>query len=189
MTDGGEFDQVGETVADRRPVEAGDQLVEIVDADDTVVRIATRREMRAGRLRHRSVFVAVVDDSGRLLIHRRSPLKDIWPGWCDIAVGGVMDVGEDPLDAARREVREEIGIEASELEVIDGGVCRAYDDDDVSLLGRCFLLRSSGPFHFDDGEVVEAWWSTRNAFERLRAHERFLPDSLDLLLPLLAVWR
>jgi hypothetical protein len=36
--------------------------------------------------------------------------------------------------------------------------------------------------------VSEAWWSTRDEFERLRASERFLPDSLALLLPLLENW-
>lgn len=66
---------------------AGDELVDIVDEFDHVVDSVPRRVMRAERLRHRAVFIAVVDGMGRLLVHRRSPAKDVWPGWCDIAVG------------------------------------------------------------------------------------------------------
>ncbi|MFM7872409.1 MAG: NUDIX domain-containing protein [Actinomycetota bacterium] len=167
-------------------VQPGDQLVEIVDESGVVERVVTRREMRAGRLRHRSVFVAVLDERNRLLIHRRSPHKDVWPGWCDVAVGGVVALGEDFESAARREVFEEIGLVDVGLEILDGGRLQTYDDDQVSVVGRCFLVHSSGPFRFHDGEVVEAWWSTRREFET--SSERFLPDSMALLVPLLTTW-
>lgn len=167
-------------------VQPGDQLVEIVDEAGVVERVVTRREMRAGRLRHRSVFVAVLDEGNRLLIHRRSPHKDVWPGWCDVAVGGVVALGEDFESAARREVFEEIGLVDVGLEILDGGRLQTYDDDQVSVVGRCFLVHSSGPFRFHDGEVVEAWWSTRREFET--SSERFLPDSVALLVPLLTTW-
>lgn len=167
-------------------VHPGDQLVEIVNESGVVERVVTRREMRAGRLRHRSVFVAVMDARDRLLVHRRSPHKDVWPGWCDLAVGGVLAVGEDFEAAARREVFEEIGLDEVSPEILNEGRLQTYDDDQVSLVGRCFLVRSSGPFRFHDGEVVEAWWSTRREFET--STERFLPDSRALLVPLLSSW-
>lgn len=167
-------------------IDAGDQLVEIVDESGVVERVVTRREMRSGRLRHRSVFVAVMDERNRLLIHRRSPHKDVWPGWCDVAVGGVVGVGEGFEAAARREVSEEIGLSGVGLHVLDDGRLQTYDDDQVSLIGRCYLVRSAGPFQFHDGEVVDAWWSTRREFET--SGEQFLPDSVALLVPLLTSW-
>ncbi|GAA5174956.1 NUDIX domain-containing protein [Pseudonocardia eucalypti] len=50
------------------------------------------------------VSVAVTDDSGRLLMIRRSD-NDFWA-----IPGGAQEVGETPVEAARREVREETGI-------------------------------------------------------------------------------
>ena len=141
--------------------------------------------MRADRLRHRAVFIAVVDGAGRLLVHRRSPHKDVWPSWCDIAVGGVVGVGENYIDAAHRELAEEIGVSMATLEEIDLGESRTYEDDQVSLMARCYVVTSSGPFTFDDGEVVEAWWVHRDGLDDLLRRERFLPDSLKLLLPLI----
>ena len=70
--------------------EPGAELVDVVDETDSVIDTVPRSVMRAGRLRHRAVFIAVTDGAGRLLVHRRSPHKDVWPGWCDIAVGGVV---------------------------------------------------------------------------------------------------
>ena len=163
-------------------------MVDVVDPHDRVVRSVTRAEMRRERLRHRAVFVAVTDGNGRLLVHRRAITKDVWPGWLDIAVGGVVASGESYDRAAERELAEEVGVSGVEVEALDGRVARAYDDDEVSLLGRCYLVTSSGPFVFRDGEVSEAWWMTRAEFEESRSRERFLPDSLALLLPLLPNW-
>ena len=164
---------------------AGDELVDVVDEFDQVVQVVPRRVMRADRLRHRAVFIAVVDGAGRLLVHRRSPHKDVWPSWCDIAVGGVVGVGENYIDAAHRELAEEIGVSMATLEEIDLGESRTYEDDQVSLMARCYVVTSSGPFTFDDGEVVEAWWVHRDGLDDLLRRERFLPDSLKLLLPLI----
>jgi 8-oxo-dGTP pyrophosphatase MutT (NUDIX family) len=162
---------------------AGNELVDIVDEFDHVVDSVPRRVMRAERLRHRAVFIAVVDGMGRLLVHRRSPAKDVWPGWCDIAVGGVVGAGETYLEAAHRELAEEIGVTTETLAELDLGESRPYDDDQVSLLAHCYMVTSEGPFTFDDGEVVEAWWVHRDGLDDLLVREKFLPDSLALLLP------
>ena len=156
------------------------ELVDIVDAHDRVVRTVGRQQMRTERLRHRAVFVAVMHPDGRLLVHQRSELKDLWPGRWDLAVGGVVSSGETYDDAARREVAEEIGIESAPQPLNGGG---SYDDADVSLIGRCYLLVHPGPFTFADGEVVRAEWVHVQSL----THDGrdYLPDSLALLLPLL----
>jgi isopentenyldiphosphate isomerase len=56
------------------------EQVDIVDADDAVIGVASRAEMRARRLRHRCVAAIVRSPDGRVLIHRRRDDKDIWPG-------------------------------------------------------------------------------------------------------------
>ena len=162
---------------------AGDELVEVVDLDDRVTATVTRWEMRRGRLRHRAVFVAVRSSAGLLLVHRRSELKDVWPGWWDIAVGGVVAAGETYADAARRELAEEIGVDAVPVEIGAG----AYADDQVALVARCYSVVSDGPFTFVDGEVTEARWADAAALAELRATQRLLPDSLELLAPLIVL--
>ena len=156
------------------------ELVDVVDVDDVVVRTVTRAEMRAQKLRHRAVYLAVVHPDGRLLVHQRSELKDVWPGRWDVAVGGVVAAGETYDQAAQREVAEEIGVDAAPQPLEGGG---PFDDDDVSLIGRCYLLVHAGPFTFADGEVTRAEWVDLQSLAN--DQRQFLPDSRALLLPLL----
>ncbi len=160
-----------------------DELVDIVDDDDNVVATVTRAEMRAGRLQHRSVGIAVMSTDGRLLIHRRSEAKDIWPGWWDIAAGGVVASGETYTEAARRELAEELGLIDVDVEFL--GQAR-YVDDELAAVCRGYRVVHDGPFMFADGEVTEARWVTFDQLDAMRATHRFLPDSVTLLLPLLA---
>ena len=153
------------------------ELVEVVDADGNVVDVVSRAEMRAGRLRHRAVGVVVRrPGDGAVLVHRRADWKDVWPSYWDIAFGGVCDVGESWLDAARRELEEEVGITA-ELEPIGGGT---YTDDDVDLVAELFAVSADGPFAFADGEVTEVAWIPAEEIERWAAGRNVCPDSLEL---------
>ena len=158
-----------------------EELVDIVDDDDNVIATVTRTEMRSRRLQHRSVGIAVISSDGRLLIHRRSLAKDIWPGWWDIAAGGVVVAGETYEEAARRELQEELGVDG-DVELL--GQSR-YVDDDVAEMCRGYRVVHDGPFAFTDGEVSEVRWVTFAELEAMRRTHRFLPDSIALLLPLL----
>ena len=172
------------TTSHRRPAhdEPGLESVDVVDDTDTVTRTVTRAEMRAGRLRHRAVFIGVVHPDGRVLVHQRSHAKDVWPGMWDLAVGGVVNAGERYDEAAARELAEEIGVADAPLRLIGGG---AFRDESVDLIGRCYTVVTAGPFHFADGEVIQAEWVLLPALTTMISEREFLPDSVALLLPLL----
>ena len=143
-------------------IDPGDTLIEIVDEDDRVVDLVTRREMRTRNLRHRSVGIAVLDAEGRVLIHRRADSKDVWPGRWDLAVGGVVEGS----------LIREIG--------------RAgYEDDDVRTIVRMYVARDDGPFVFADGEVVEAFFVTIDELRERITRHLFVPDSVAMMWPLL----
>ena len=159
-----------------------DELVEEIDAHGHVVGVVSRAEMRANRLRHRCVYLPIVDSLGRLLVHRRAATKDVWPGRWDVAAGGVVGAGEAWSLAAARELAEEVGLVDVVLEPIGSG---AYEDDEVRVLGRVYLVHSDGPFTYTDGEVVEARFVDAAGLAGLRRAEPFCPDSLAVVLPLL----
>jgi len=145
------------------------------------VRIVTRAEMRAGNLRHRAVYVLVVDGSDRLLVHRRADWKDVWPSRWDVAFGGVAAVGEAPAETARRELAEEAGVTAPLARLGEG----AYEDAEVRVRGDVFLARSDGPFAFADGEVVATAWVARTELPAWLSGRPLCPDSVAIALPLL----
>ena len=156
------------------------ELVDVVDDDDCVTATVTRARMRAERLQHRVVFILVRRSDGRVLVHRRSPLKDIWPSAFDIAVGGVVASGETWDAAAARELAEEVGIDS-----VRPAFARAarYADPDVVELARVYTVTWDGPVVFTDREVVAAEWLAP-AEVRARLADpafRFCPDSVALV--------
>jgi isopentenyldiphosphate isomerase len=154
-------------------------MVEEVDANATVLRIVTRAQMRAERLRHRSVFIVVRSHTGKLLIHRRALTKDFCPGWWDMCVGGVVGVGEDWDDAAERELAEELGVVGLPLRYLGAG---SYTDDMVKTVGRCYEVVTDGPFEFADGEIIDAEWIDLADLDTLVVERDVLPDSLQLII-------
>ena len=168
------------TSAAAHPENSPDEMVEEIDITGNVLRLVPRRKMRAEQLCHRSVFIAVMSEKGDLLVHKRAESKDIWPGWWDVAVGGVVGPGETWADAAARELREELGIEGEALEMLGLG---AYRDGDVQLVAATFLCRTEGPFAFADGEITQAHWVSRAEIPVWLQGKHFLPDSVALVLP------
>ena len=139
--------------------------------------MATRAEMRRGRLRHRCTFVLVRSSRGEVLIHRRSDDKDMWPGRWDMTCGGVVTAGEEWDAAARRELAEELGVVA-DLEVVGHG---SYRDSDVDEIARIWQVVHDGPFEFTDDEVVEACFVTLEELRDRLARDPFVPDSAALV--------
>ena len=92
----------------------GGELVDWVGEDDSVLAVVSRERMRRERLLHRAVFVAVLDGSDRVVVHRRAAWKDVWPSAWDVCFGGVVAAGESWDEAARRELAEEAGLEGVE---------------------------------------------------------------------------
>jgi isopentenyldiphosphate isomerase len=155
------------------------ELVDVLDDDGNVHRTATRAEVRAGNLRHRTVFIAIVDAGSRLLVHRRADWKDVWPGAWDLAFGGVVDAGEAWEAAAARELAEEAGLH-SELTYLGED---AYEDEHVRELARVYLARHDGVIEPMDGEVVEVAWVPLDDLRVWIAAREVCADSVAIVLP------
>ena len=135
-----------------------EDLLEIVDERDRVVGVAPRRLCHGDpSLVHRVAHVLVVNSRGEILLQKRSPHKDIQPGKWDTSVGGHLDPGEGYEEAARRELREELGIADAELTFLYAYPLRnAVESENV----RTYLCRHDGPVHPDPAEITEArFWS------------------------------
>lgn len=88
------------------------EQVDIVDRDNNVIKTVSRAQMRKEQLPHRASYIAVQNRQGKFLIEIRTLCKDYSPGTFDAVVGGVMQHGEDFLESAKRELFEEVGIDA-----------------------------------------------------------------------------
>jgi isopentenyldiphosphate isomerase len=87
-----------------------DEILDIVDEQDTVIGQARRADAYARNMRHRCVFILATDKAGRIFVHRRTPEKLVFPSLYDMFVGGVVGAGESYDGAALREAEEELGV-------------------------------------------------------------------------------
>ena len=93
-----------------------EEWFDVVNERDEVIRRATRRDVHATGLWHRAVHVLVFNAIGRVLLQKRSMLKDLSPGLWDSSCSGHLDAGEDYDAAAIRELGEEIGVRLKNAE-------------------------------------------------------------------------
>ena len=92
-----------------------EELLEVVNHKGEVVGILPRKHIHGDpSLIHRVIHILVFNTKGHLLLQKRSMSKDVAPGRWDTSVGGHLNPGEDPISAARREMKEELGMSGGE---------------------------------------------------------------------------
>ncbi|CAI1784195.1 NUDIX hydrolase YfcD [Serratia plymuthica] len=155
---------------------ADTEWVDIVNEQNEVIAQSSRQQMRAQRLRHRATYIVVHDGMGKILVQRRTDIKDFYPGWLDATAGGVVQSGENVLDSARREAEEELGIAG--VPFAEHGLFY-FEEEQCRVWGALFSCVSHGPFALQEEEVVEVSWLTP---EEITARcDEFTPDSLKAL--------
>ncbi len=88
---------------------------DVVDEADRVLRPEFRDVIHVNNLWHRAVHIWLRNARGELFLQRRSIWKDRNPSVWDSSAAGHVDAGENYGEAARRELREELGVEPPEL--------------------------------------------------------------------------
>lgn len=89
-------------------------LFDVVTEDDEPTgEQATFEELHQKGLWHRGVHIIIYTPDKQIVIQKRAPTLSFHPNEIEIGVGGLVDGGEDPLEAVIRETREEIGINLS----------------------------------------------------------------------------
>lgn len=125
--------------------------------------------MRATNARFTVTAGAIVfNDSGQVLLlkHRFRAGS----GWG--IPGGFLEAGEQPLDALRRELREEVGMEIKDPEVFAARSFRKPRQ--VEVLFRC---RANGPVQARNMEIERAeWFSVKSLPEGLPKDQRLLVE-------------
>lgn len=163
-----------------------DELVQLYDDHGRPAGSALRSVMRRDNLRHGATGIVVRRSDGRVFVHRRTDTKDLYPGHWDLAAGGVLQFGEDPLASARRELLEELGIDA-ELEPLGEA---DFADDHTSCRTHLYLARWDGEVRLQPEEVAEGRWLTPAEVLDLIADPArpVMPDSVAMLEGLVRSW-
>jgi isopentenyldiphosphate isomerase len=156
-----------------------------VDAQDQPLGSLPRAELRQRGLIGRGCFIFLFNSAGELCVHQRTLSKALYPGYWDVAAGGMVGVGESYAQSAARELQEELGI---------GGVALTehgrflFDQSDNRLWATVYSAQSDAPLRLQREEVQQAHFLPLPALADWLALRRVCPDSLRALrcLPRLA---
>ena len=119
------------------------------------------RNIPEGRY-HLVVDLLVIHTDGTFLLTKRSETKDVYPGYWEASAGGSAVSGEEPLQAAERELYEETGLRADSLELV--GV--SFRENSHGLY-YSYLAKVSGDkdrIVLQDGETTDYKWVDRTGF-------------------------
>ena len=83
----------------------------VVDNDDRISSYASRAEVHGNNLLHRAVHILIFNQAGDVYLQYRSRWKDRHPLKWDSSAAGHVNAGEDYDETARRELKEELGVE------------------------------------------------------------------------------
>jgi isopentenyldiphosphate isomerase len=128
-----------------------EEFLEVVDEQNRVVGLQSRRRIHRESLRHRSVHIFIFNSRGELFLQKRSPQKDQYPDHWDSSAAGHADPGEAPLETAQRELAEELHLAADLKEVLHHPACLETGWEFVTL----FEGRTDQPIDLNREEASE----------------------------------
>ena len=155
-----------------------DETVQIVDEENTEIAAVSRRIMREQQLIHRACYILVFNQAGDLFVQKRTKTKDVYPGYYDVAAGGVVLAGESYEESAERELAEELGIEGVQLTPCFDN----YFEDTVNKVwGRVFRCRHEGPFTLQKEEIESGGFMNVTQILDAADSQLFTPDGIEIL--------
>ncbi|GAB4344335.1 MAG: NUDIX hydrolase [Desulfobulbaceae bacterium] len=154
------------------------EIVQIVDEDNREIGAVSRRIMREQVLVHRAAYILVFNRAGLLFVQKRTRTKDVYPGYYDIAAGGVVLAGESYEEAADRELAEELGVKDVPLTACFD---HYYEDRDNRVWGRVFRCVHEGPFTLQEEEIESGGFMEVSQILAPENGHLFTPDGLEIL--------
>ena len=156
------------------------EYFDVIDKNDKVIGKASRDECHAKGLLHRAVHIVIINSKGQLLLQKRSIKKDLYPGWWIDAAAGHVDSGETPIEAANREIMEEIGVSVNLEELFrfrkkwkgSGKI----DNEIITV----YAGRSDGTFKINTEEVQFVKFFSYKKIREMLKKEKFTPGTVGL---------
>lgn len=153
------------------------EIFDVVDNHDVVLRQATRHDVHAGNLRHRAVHIFIFNQRDELFLQKRSRKKDRHPCLWDSSASGHVAAGQTYDETARRELLEELGVQTA-LQAV--GALPAGVETGWEFI-QLYRGRHEGPFRLPPLEIETGGFFSEPQLQRwLEARpDDFAPGFLE----------
>ncbi|PWB30621.1 NUDIX hydrolase [Pseudomonas sp. SDI] len=149
-----------------------------VDEQDILLGARPRAELREQGLIGRGTYILLFNSAGELCVHRRTLSKAIYPGYWDVAAGGMVAEQESYEASAARELEEELGVSGVALTFHERFF---FDQPGNRLWCAVFSAVWDGPLRLQPEEVSEARFIPLKTALEETLRTPYCPDSLAAL--------
>ncbi len=158
-----------------------DEYLDLVDKDDQVIGKDLRSKIYAGQMPKnttiRVVNLLIFNSKGQLLVPKRSMNRKIFPGCYDFSCGEHVMAGEDYDTAAIRGLKEELGIQGVQIELLTKLVPEEFGTrfpkKGPSAFMKIYKVIHDGPFPKYDQDGIESLnWFTLEEIQGMLKKDR-----------------
>ncbi len=154
-----------------------DEYLDLVNENDEVIGRKLRSEVYAEHLSNfRAVNAFLINSEGKLWIPRRTASKRISPLCLDMSMGGHVESGETYEQSFKRELMEELRIDADKTSWKLLGHLTPYENK-VSAFMNAYEIQMDEAPAFNPEDFVEYFWlSPSELFAKIDAGEKTKGD-------------
>lgn len=119
----------------------------------------------------KTVRVILLNENNEILIQKRSNNKKIYPGKWEISASGHVEQGENEIDAAIRETKEEVGVSLSKENIRLINTTTFKNALSYTYISR---IKNSTEFTLEENEVDEVKYVSLYEFKKLLYSDEFV---------------
>lgn len=147
------------------------EIWDAYNADGTLAGVElVRGEIIPEGLRHAVAEVFVLHQDGTILLMKRDTNKPNYPGYWESGAGGAVLKGENFLDGAIRELEEETGINAINVDLI----YKIVTANTIYQGYVCYVNLRKEHITLQQGETIDYKWVDKIEFTKIYRSEKFV---------------
>lgn len=159
-----------------------DEIIDILSPDGKTTGItALKSEAHKNGWHHATVHVWFYTKGKKILLQKRAKVKKVFPNLWDVSVAGHIGAGESIKNAAIREVKEEIGLDINEFDLIKIGLRKdeivhsnGILDNEFKHLFLCKLHKEVSQLTQQKGEVDDLQLFDLSILKNAKRHGNFM---------------
>ena len=149
------------------------EMIDVIDDDLNILKTISREEIRKNNLKHKTAIVILKNRKNQIYANQRNKTKLVYPLKWVVGAGGMVRSGESYEQAAKRELKEELGAEAELKFLMDFD----YKDEYNNYKAKIYLATYDGEILLDKVECEQGKWVSVDKLKEIIKKGLLCPDT------------